>query len=340
MHHSSFIRIAALSIVTNPASNPTSSSSPYSIDTFQLLQQILPHFQTETNPKVRNEYLVIIKSLFVHVRRGLALQLTGKTSQATHANGNIAVNIDNGKDIKIHARKSKFVENNAAFLTWFDEFLINELHPSASYQRHITALKAMLSIDFISRFKNGAINVFNHNRIGSKSHNTAHDCFNGVQLVRLFLDLTMDPFDDVRSAAASLLRNLLSNLDSTSIFFNHNIPMNLVGNEDKVASSISTQVRYIFNNIFASTIDRAKMMMSCTGRADHADGFGRLCQLKFDSYEVTNTQAGTENRISVMENLLFSLSADIRNLRNNFSFTIASSPLHGHLIALRYFALN
>ena len=341
MHHSSFIRIAALSIVINSASYSSESSSPFPADTLQLLEQVLPHFHSETNAKVRNEYLVLLKSLFAQVRRGLVPNLREKVSHAAHAAEITMVNLDKGQNSTVHVRRGELLlKKNAAFVKWFDEFLINELHPSASYQRHITALKAMSFVGPTSRFKNGATNVFSRNRTDSKFYDTAREYILGLQLIRLLLDLIMDPFGDVRSAAASLLGNLLSNVDSTTILFNPNALMQLKNDDDSSAIKTASPVLHDFKNILVSTTDRAKVMMSFTGRADHADAFGRLCHLKFDFYDFIKTSTEIGDRISVLDNLLSSLSDDITNLQNNFNFAVGSSPLHGNLIALRYFALK
>lgn len=337
MHHDSFIRIAALGIVINSVSTSNVSSSLFPIETLELLQQVLPHFHTETNPKVRNEYLVLIKSLFARVRRGLVLNFKENLWHEFDANENVIVNLDKDQVSTVYERKSQvLLKKNATFLKWFDEFLINELHPSASYQRHITALKAMSFIESASRFKNSAINTLSRNKPANDSRNTARDCFLGFQLIRLLLDLIMDPFDDVSSAAASQLRNLLSNVDFTNFSFNSDSWMQAKNDYDGSAIDDSSPVRHNFENIFVSTIDRAKIMVSRTGRADHADGFGRLCCLQFDFYNLISTSVGIDGRISVLNNLLSSLSEDITNLQNNFNFAVGNSPLHGNLIALRY----
>lgn len=338
MHHSSFIRITALSIVINPASNPTISSSLFPIDILQVLQQVLPYFQTETNAKFRDEYLVVIKSLFAHVRRGL---IPLSREQISHANGNSIVEFGKEEDSTLDVSRTQTLsEKNATFLEWFDEFLINELHPCASYQRHITALKALLSLGVPSQFKNGVNKVVSANRTDEEFHNISSEYFLGFQLFRLLLDLIMDPFDDVRSAAALLLGNLLSNVDSTNRFFNYNISIELEDNEGKNEISNSRPLYQILQNLFISTIDRARSSMACTGRADHADGFGRLCQLRFDFYKVINTFTGINDRFSVFNNLLSSLSEDIKGLQDNFSFAVGNSSLHGNLIALRCVILN
>lgn len=341
MHHSSFVRIAALSIVIKSASSSTVSTSSFSTETLQLLEQILPHFHTENNAKARNEYLVLIKSLYAHVRRGLVPHHREILAHAVHADEKTIANPDEGQDSTAQVRRSQaFLEKSATFLEWFDKFLINELHPTASYQRHITALRAMSCNGLTARFNKGAINISSCNRTDSKSHNTAHDFLLGFQPIRLLFDLIMDPFDDVRSAAASLLRDLLSNVDSKNIFLHPNISIKLQNNKDRSHIDNSSPVRHDFKNIFVSTLNRAENMMSCTGRADHADGFGRFCHLKFDFYHVINTSVGTQGRISVLDDLLSYLSENITNLRNDFSFAVGSSPLHGNLIALRYPGLN
>ena len=74
--------------------------------------------------------------------------------------------------------------------------------------------------------------------------------------------------------------------------------------------------------------------MSCTGRADQADGFGRLYRLIFDF----NKLVITNDRLSVLDNLLSSLLESVRDARGNLSLAVGHSPLHGDLIALRYFA--
>lgn len=341
MHHFSFIRIAALSIVINSASYSSVSSGPFPTDTFQLLMQVLPRFHSETNAKVRNEYLVLLKTLFAQVRHGLVPNIRENVSHAAHAAEITIVNLDKGQNSTAHVRRSELLqEKNVAFIKWFDDFLINELHPSASYQRHITALKAMSFVGPTSRFKNDATSFFSRNRTDSKSHNTARKCFVGFQLIRLLFDLIIDPFDDVRSAAASLLRDLLSNVDSSNMLINPNALLQFKNDDDESAIKTAPPILHDFNKILVSTMDRAKVRMSFTGRADHADAFGRLCHLKFDFYDFIKTSTEIGDRISVLDNLLSSLSDDVIKLQNNFNFAVGSSSLHGNLVALRYFALN
>ena len=101
-------------------------------------------------------------------------------------------------------------------------------------------------------------------------------------------------------------------------------------------SDFPMPIHRTFQDMFALAIDRAEAMMSCTGRADHADGFGRLCLLKFDFYELINNSTAKGDKYSVLNSLLSSLSASIVNARDNLSLAIANSSLHGNLIAVRY----
>lgn len=251
------------------------------------------------------------------------------------ANGSMKDNLQTRPNDTGYACRTQILfEKHAAFLNWFDEFLINELQPCASYQRHITALKAMLFTGLPIRCKSGAFRLFGHTRNDSEAHGTAREYSLGFWVIRLLLDLIMDSFDDVRSAAASILNFIFSNVDPTSGFFDHDIIMKL---EDNSVSDFPMPICHPFKDMFALAIDRAQAMMSCTGRADHADGFGRLCQLKFDFYQLINNSIATSDKYSVLDSLLSSLSASIVSARDNLSFAVGYSLLHGNLIALRYF---
>lgn len=325
------IRIAALNLVANPSV----SSGSFSINILEALQEVLPHFHTETNPKIRSEYLVIMKSSFVQIRRGFHYLFEANLMTKLFANESTKDNLQTRQsDTDNICRNQAHREKHAAFLNWFDEFLINELQPCASYQRHITALKAMYFTGLPIRCKSGAFILFGDNRNDSEAHGTAREYSLGFWVIRLLLDLVMDPFDDVRSAAASILNIIFSNVDPTSSFFDHDIIMKVKNNS---GSNFPIPIRRTLKDMFALAINRAKATISCTGRADHADGFGRLCQLNFDFYELINNSKATSDKYSVLNNLLSSLSASIVNARDNLSLAIANSSLHGNLIAVRYF---
>lgn len=270
--------------------------------------------------------------MFAKIRSGLNDLLKPNVS---HESLTATVSFETGQDTKYPVSGVKLFEVHVDFLRWLDEFLVSELQPSASYQRHITALKVLLSTDLALRTTKG---VFETNGL-MKTDNalTARGCSYEIRLVRLLLDLLLNPFDDIRSSAALLLSKTLTHLESTGVFLNHVIFPQI--NDDRISAS-TKPVLQIFQSFFTSAINRAKAMMSCTGRAHHADGFGHICRIYFVSHRLLNGTAGTGGRFSIVENLLSSLSENIKIAQSNLSFTIENSALHGNLIALRYFAWN
>lgn len=304
---------------------PPISSKPLSIHVIEALQENLPHFHTETNPKIRNEYLVIIKALFIRARRGVTFLLEGNISADIFTNTKIVVNSEVESITEASECEHQLLEKHISFLNWFDDFLINELQPAASYQRHITALKAILSIGLASRFKNGSLELLRCSNTDSEAHIIACDYFLGFRLIRFLLDLIMDSFNDVRSMAALILYNIMSNLDSSNNLFK----FDLMKDQDAPNTPIQRSQPHKYD--FSCAIDRAKTFMSSTGRADHADGFGRLYRLSFDFDGLLITS----DRLSILDILLSSLSENIRYSRDNLSLAIGHSPLHGNLIALR-----
>jgi hypothetical protein len=306
---------------------PLISSNPFSIHTIEALQRSLPHFHAETNPKIRNEYLVIIKSLFVRVRRGLASLVEGYISDDAYANTKII--IEAGNTTADHECGNQLLKNHVSFLSWFDSFLIDELQPCASYQRHITALKAILSLGLASRFKNDSVELLRCSITDGDAHIVAGEYILGFRLIRFLLDLIMDSFDDVRSMAALILNNIMSNLDSPNNLFKPDL---MFKSKDHDAPAFPMQFSQPHRYGFSYAIDRAKTLVSSTGRANHADGFGRLYRLVFDFDRLLITN----DRLSVLDNLLSSLVENIRNSRGNLSLAVGYSPLHGNLIALRY----
>ena len=332
VHSSASIRIAALDLATKTFT----SSSPSSTQMLDVIQQVLPYFQTETNPKLRNQYLLHINSLLGKVRRGLPALSKSNISHELFANANFIASLKRGQNFINPKVRAPFLEKQVSFLHWLDEFLVNELQATASYQRHITALKIMLSNDLALKFKNGSNKVVSLSKTDTAL--IVRGYFHGLRVTRLLLDLILDPFEDVRSAAALILHKILSNVESTDIFFNHDVLMTL--NDSISASTFLAPVLHTFQGLFTFAIDRAKAMMSFTGRADHADGFGRICRLNFDFHDLIHTSTATGDRFSVIEDLLSSLSENIIDAQKAPSLAIENSSMHGNLLALRYFAVK
>ena len=100
---------------------------------------------------------------------------------------------------------TELLQGHARFVEWYVEFLLGELIPTASYQRHITALKAISLL-----LKSGILKPSLRSppvRISDNATTWPYliEFFNAMSM-RLLLDLLMDPFEDVRSNATSVLK--------------------------------------------------------------------------------------------------------------------------------------
>ena len=130
----------------------------------------------------------------------------------------------------------------------------------------------------------------------------------------------MDPFDDVRHMAATILKILPPQ--------QHSIHM----------TNGTSQKSETFHIDLSDILSRAETMMQHTGRADYADGVGRLYDLLFGRCSI-NIAATTwlEGRHAILEHLLSNLEHDIRVARDSLRLAVSAAPLHGRLISLRFF---
>jgi Putative death-receptor fusion protein (DUF2428) len=112
------------------------------------------------------------------------------------------------------------------FIEWFGTFLLNELDPGNSYPRHILALNTLQLFLKVAR-----------------RSSTAREPF-----IMSLLSLIMDPFDDVRSLASLILKEILA--------------------FDSDGSTPKMLLEYM---------QRLEDLSARTCRHDHADAAGRLC---------------------------------------------------------------
>lgn len=76
--------------------------------------------------------------------------------------------------------------------------------------------------------------------------------------------------------------------------------------------------------------------MQRSGRADHADGFGRLYDLIYGPYGTSDkgTAWGNEPRV-VFDDLMSELEQFVSMIQDNLHLAVKSASLHGYLIAAR-----
>ena len=140
----------------------------------------------------------------------------------------------------------------------------------------------------------------------------------------------MDPFDDVRSIAATVLKciptSILSTVKGSTAEENHQTPL-----VESINGTLPADERY-----FSLALRRAENMMYRTSRADYADGVGRLYDLTYGCCIIDEgANVDIDGRTSILENLLLALENDIRIAKKNLRVAVSTAPLHGRLIALR-----
>ena len=96
-------------------------------------------FHAEVDAKARNDFISVIKRL--------CLRIKGAIARMHKASGSATADISDQIFPKPHNRpyddEKDLFEKQKWFVSWYIDFLVREMQPTASYQRHITALKIM-----------------------------------------------------------------------------------------------------------------------------------------------------------------------------------------------------
>ena len=327
LHKSPSIRLAALNFTTS--SKSTTELIPNNI--FDSLRECLPQFHAEADAKSRNEFISVAKKLLTRLKGGLA-----QTSRSRNVSQTFLSKEASGTSIEPAEESSDdrnasyaLINCNVRFLNWYTTFLSGELLPTASYPRHITALKLLHLLLQMGLHTYTRTQHSTKEANGEPMREVHADHFND-RIERLLLDLLMDPFDDVRNMAILILK--LGVLGSASLTRN----LNSKGSSSQFSDGELFQPRGGVQSNLTEVHRRAQDMMIRTGRADHADGAGRvndLLYLSIDDHERPNDIRN--NRVGMVEHLLSDLKSSIKTAKENLRMAVSKAPLHGHLIALR-----
>lgn len=302
-----------------------------SIQTLSHLQQYIPCFHAEVNPKVRGEFVSLMLKYCDKLGRGFAI--LHKMHEPTSIQKSLCN--DEGRRILVDEPivTYRLLERLRSFSKWYIGFLVEELQPTASYQRHITALKMLETMIQLSINGSGPRRLFDPTAIVDDDFNSNNKQFFGSRCVRLLLDLVMDPFDDARLLASSILKTIFWSMDSRVGFTSPSIDPNI---HHSCVLPHRTYNTYIFY-----AVRQAEDLMYLTGRADHADGVGRLYSLLHDSCKNLETPVTwSDSGWSIIDHILSALENDIKIARKDIRLAVKTAPLHGKLIALRYLILS
>ena len=298
-HHSSIIRISSFSLLATSMS----TTRPFTNVTLKYLKRNFAQLFADTDARFRGDVLSILQRMVDRLRAATAtLKKPPSTkkkelSKGNPSNGHGTDHLDANKVLKCHIN----------FIKWLIRFLSIQIRPTASYQHHISALRALTILA-----KSGL-----DSRISPKHYSKQalveikwpfHMEVINAWTSRSLHDFLMNPFDDVRHASAALLamypdtEELLLTKDGTNGF-----------------------------------LARARDLMLKTGRADHADGVARAHNLEFKLAKDTSGTIGESVvRLGLMQRVVADLTAIVDTASINLSNAVGRYPMHGLLSSIRY----
>ncbi len=364
-----------------------------------MLEGALAYFHADTDPAVRSDVLSITRCVIQRLR-GAISQLSREVEKVRTSELHRGRH-QNAQRFELIADSEYLMAKHVNFLEWYINFLKSELVPTASYQRHITALKALTIL-----LQSGVDRAVAQGYLSKLAQRELKWSFAlsvfSPTLIRLLFDLSMDPFDDVRHAAVLVLKmhasTLGDNRPKPSLTPPSSPPPSVrrTGVESSCSStgSVSGQptlpslqdrplnlhvrlrneaiTSYLLNSTKLATtncsnnssaaqklpqgqqqsakpdllviLSRAQDTLHRTGRADHADGVARLCDV-LDACSATSPTGITKGgkveamwwstRLSIAEKIVSQLEDGVLLARSNLWHAVAGAPIHGDLAALR-----
>lgn len=338
-HNSFHSRNAGLSLLVSS----NKRTKPLLLQTITCLRRHIPHLFADVDAGFRSEVLKLMQDLLRRIRNILVL-LSNSENQVTNQQ---SVNQER-RTYHSKARTSEMIKEHVEFITWLHSFILYGLHPSSNYQRHITSLRTLLLLAKCGVDKT----IIPEDASNKRAHNPSwpiHIMLFPSKALRLLSDLLLDPFDDVRQFAASLL-HLASPVrrSGQAVSPNSNDVTNDTMSYVKSFSYVrrhdeETNVRFL------KEIAETKMLRS--GRADHADGVARIYGLMMSQATDKANQAQHSLQIwgihanytghyfktpsEVTVNILNILRQSLVIARSDIEKAVESYPLHGYFISLR-----
>ncbi|KAL8776544.1 MAG: hypothetical protein Q9213_008227 [Squamulea squamosa] len=299
------------------------------------LAYAIPKYHEEVDSKARQDNLVIIKQFCLRLTGTLrslsSAEVDFWTTKPTLERGG-----PSSKALAASKLEGNVFEQHLAFLEWYLDFLLQELSPTASYQRHVVSLKV---IGFFFTSQTGLLLLAERSSAPKGKRGISHRSFYNDLLTSL-LGLVIDPFDDIRGLAASILQNvphtawaslaLRETSKCTSLTHLTAGDYSSVGNASSLTCSPASNAGLILS------WQRAAKRARSTARADHADGFGRLYDLVVSHDTLSDHE---EDQLALLR-LMADLDDLIEDARGDLYTAVKTASLHSLLIAARYLVLR
>lgn len=310
-HPSHEVRSLAFSIlIASP-----STTKPYSPKAVQLLQKHLGAFFADPDAKFRVDVSARARDMFKRVRGAIFVlkrsiprvrAKTAKEKKPVAASDVPATAVYKANLIALpEDGLVQCLAYHEEFFRWYLEFLCEELVPTASYQRHIASLKALGHILRIEGEKNKTWETVDDQTL-------FFDVFDD-KWVRALFDLLMDPFDDVREVASTVLKSVFADARYRKFSL-------LAAADCDDAQDPATELRELSR--------RANHLARRTARADHADGVARVNQLLY-RFLATPTE-----RLALLSGMIEELESKIAQAESDLGHAVLEAPVHGDFASL------
>jgi hypothetical protein len=291
-------------------------TKPITGGVLKSLKLNLTHLHTDTDANFRRELIGYIQKLFDRLRGSTATLVRTKDTVPTTQTRlpfpqGLARNRNTARKSAVHNPLMEALE----FIVWYIRFLEGELRSDASYQRRMSALRALMVV-----LKSGLDPRVPHHHLSKKAQGQLqwmHQLqITNTRLGRFLIELILDPYDDIRDASVSALQLCL---------------------ESMIDEERGQTVRHI-----SHFITRAEIAMLRTGRADHADGLARAYALYFSTCAVESVEnhglhlSEETTRIGILDCLRQQLQSTLDVARHNLSDAVEGRPVHGTYAAIRF----
>jgi hypothetical protein len=271
-----------------------------------LLQSNIGFLHADTDAKFRNEVLSSTRHLVERLR---AATTTLKRELQAFTYASRAVPSSSSEDIQ-EQRIRDVLQKHLGFFQWYLRFLAGELVPTASYQRHITSLRAINLIIRSGVLSHSTPSTHQEN-VGENVEIATPPLFSNT-FIRLLLDCVVDPFEDVRVSATEVLKfaprhSFDDHTTSKSAGVPQREPLGLLKDFKK----------------------RVEIAAQASGRADLADGASRCHELLY------HLAASNDEKISIIEEMIIDLEKKVEVAERGLSRAVTSAPIHGQYASIR-----
>lgn len=280
------------------------TTKPFSEAAFGLLKRHIAAFHSDYDAKVRNDVLGHTKNLLKRLKNIITVAKRSVSAHQSARDGNRPPpNKKFGPDVALRdaSEAREVLDRHEAFLRWYMDFLRSELLPTASYQRHITAVKAALLVLKVGKHAGATDDTVDRD--------IAQLISSDFTWVRSLLDLLLDPFDDVRDGAATIL--------------------SLLPTENAEADAPAQSDSLVLPEVLRGFCDRASKLADRTGRADHGDGAARSQGLR------CQWLSEKDSRIALLSDILERIDRKISRAEQDLGHAAIQNPVHGDFAAIR-----